>query len=249
MLHRRSSYVAMLAMFAAAMFVVGAGSDRLRAADEPANPPARVRGQGMEQGASGLALLQLEVVVKDLGLTDEQTASLKKISEDAHKQMTELRDSLKDTPREERRPKMADAEKEIAKKVDAVLNDKQRARLLEIQLQVRGPAALRAKEVADALKLTDDQTKKLNDIAEERRTAIRAAIKDAGGPAQPGQDSPAREKITKIAKDSAEEMRKVLTPEQGEQFEKMKGAKLDLGNVPFGALGGAGRRPTGSDSK
>lgn len=236
MLRNRIFGVAMAATIA--MFF---GADRLLAADEPASPPARVRGQGLRQGGSGLALLRLETVAKDLNLTEAQTDSLKKIGDDAHKQMSELRDSLKDTPREERQTKLADAEKEIAKKVAAVLDDKQRARLQEIRLQVRGPAALRETEVADALKLTDEQKKKLNDLAEERRTAIREAIKEAGG-----DRTASRDKITPIAKDVAAKMQAVLTPEQSEQFEKMKGKKLDLGAAPFGSLGGPGRRASSS---
>jgi hypothetical protein len=222
--------------FAAAV-VVGFGMDRLFAADEPANPPARARGQGFAQGGGGLALLKLDVVAKDLALTDEEKESLNKLGDEATAQMKDLRDSLKDASREDRRAKMSDAEKEITKKVDAVLNDKQRARLQEIRLQLRGASALRDKEIGDALKLSEDQTKKLTDLAEARRTAVSDARKDAGG-----DRAASREKITQITKDSSEKMLDVLTTEQKDQFEKMKGAKLDLGDVRFGSFGGPGRR-------
>jgi len=229
--------------FAAAV-VVGFGVDRLFAADEPANPPARVRGQGFSQGGGGLALLQLDVVAKDLALTDEQKESLKKVGDDARQQMKDLRDSLKDASREDRRAKMSDAEKEIAKKVDAVLNDKQRSRMQEIRLQVRGASALRDKEIADALKLTEDQTKKLTDLADARRAAVSDARKDAGG-----DRTASRDKVAQISKDSNEKMLEVLTTEQKDQFEKMKGAKLDLGDVRFGSFGGPGRRSSGTEAK
>ncbi len=229
--------------FAAAV-VVGFGVDRLIAADEPANSPTRVRGRGFSQGGGGLALLKLDVVAKDLALTDEEKESLKKLGDEATSQMKELRDSLKDASREDRRTKMADAEKEIAKKVDAVLNDKQRARLQEIRLQIRGASALRDKEVADALKLSEDQTKKLTDLADARRSAVRDA-RSAGG----GDRAASREKISQITKESSEKMMDVLTTEQKDQFEKMKGAKIDLGDAPFGSFGGPGRRSAGSDAK
>jgi len=207
------------------------------AADEPAKPAAPTRGQGMGFGGSGLALLQLDVVAKDLNLTDAQKESLKKIGDDARKTMSDLRESLKDASREERMPKVAAAEKEIAEKADGVLDEKQRGRFKEIRLQVRGPGALMDPTIADALKLTDDQKQKLADLSKERRDAVRTAMQDAGG-----DRAAAREKITPIVKDSNEKMAKVLTPEQTEQFDKMQGKKLDLGDVPFGSLGGPGRR-------
>jgi Spy/CpxP family protein refolding chaperone len=185
----------------------------------------------------GLGLLRAEVVSKDLEITEDQTAALKKLGDEVRKQMGDLRDSLKDATREDRQAKMADAEKEISKKVDAVLNEKQRARLQEIRLQARGPAALADKEVADSLKLSDDQKTKLTELAEARRKAVRAAFDGAGG-----DRTAARGKVAEAAKESAGKMLDVLTTEQKEAFEKMQGKKLDLGTAAFGSLGGPGRR-------
>jgi Spy/CpxP family protein refolding chaperone len=235
MVRNRLFGVALAAVVGVAVAAVSA-----RAADEPAKPAAPTRGQGRGFGASGLALLQLDPVAKDLNLTDAQKESLKKIGDDARKTMSELRESLKDASREERMPKLAAAQKEIAGKVDGVLDEKQQARLKEIGLQVRGPGALMDPTIADTLKLTDEQKQKLADLSKERRDAMRTARQDAGN-----DRAAAREKITPIVKESNEKMAKVLTPEQTEQFDKMQGKKLDLGDVPFGSLGGPGRRASG----
>jgi len=238
----------MFGVAVAVVFAAGRASSGLMAADAPAspaaNPPAQARETGRGMIGSGLALLRSDVVAKDLALTDEQTEAVKKLGDDARKQMTGLRDSLKDATREERAAKMADAEKDIAKKVDAVLNETQRARLQEIKLQVRGPAALTDKEVADALKLSEEQVRKLTELAEARRSAVRAAIEAAAG-----DRTAAREKVGQIAKDAADKMMDVLTSDQKEAFEKMKGKKLDLGTAGFGSLGGPGRGPRNSDTK
>jgi len=81
MLRSRLFYVAM-----AAMFIIGLGSDRSMATDEPGKPPT-AQAQGPGRGL--LSLLRLEAVVKDLNLTDKQIASLKKIADDANKQAAE----------------------------------------------------------------------------------------------------------------------------------------------------------------
>jgi Spy/CpxP family protein refolding chaperone len=213
-------------------------------ADAPASPPARGFGLGFAQGGGGLSLLRLDVVAKDLELSDDQKSSVAKLSEDVNKQMNALRDSLKDATPEQRRAKRAEVEADIAKQVAAVLNEKQQGRLNEIRLQVRGGAALAEKEVDDALKLSDDQAKQLSQLAEARRVAVRSAVEAAGN-----DRNAARDKISKISKDSAEKMLAVLTAEQRDQFEKMKGKKLDLGAAQFGSFGGSGRRPAGSNDK
>ena len=228
----------------AGVFAVALGVASVPGADAPASQPARGFGLGFAQGGGGLSLLRLDVVAKDLELTDDQKSSVAKLSEDINKQMNALRDSLKDATPEQRRAKRAEVEADIAKKVAAVLNEKQQGRLNEIRLQVRGPAALAEKEVAAALKLTDDQAKQLSQLAEARRTAVRSAVEATGN-----DRNATRDKITQISKDSADKMLAVLTAEQRDQFEKLKGKKLDLGTAQFGSFGGSGRGPASTAGK
>jgi Spy/CpxP family protein refolding chaperone len=226
----------------AAIFASAAGISL--AADESATPAAKPAAGGMSIRASGLPLLRADVVVKDLALSDDQIAAIKKIDEEATRQISELRESLKNATLDERRAKMSEAQQAIAKKVDAVFNDTQRARFAEIRLQMLGPAALTEKSVADELKLSDEQKTKLADVADARRKAYRAAVEAAGN-----DRNAARPQIAEIVKDAAAKMVAVLTPEQQDAFEKLKGKKLDLGTAAFGARGGGGRGIPKTESK
>lgn len=218
---------------AAAIFFSAAWSF---AADDAAPTPRPAGGMSIRN--SGLPLLRADAAVKDLGLTDDQVASIKKIDEAATKQIGELRESLKNATQDERRAKLTEVQQEVAKNIAGVLNDKQQARFQQLRLQMLGPAALSEKPVADALKLTAEQTTKIAEIADARRKANRAAIEAAGN-----DRNAARPKITENVKDAVAKMLAVLTPEQQAAFEKMKGDKLDLGTAAFGAAGGGARRP------
>ena len=226
------------------LLAIAWGATRATADDRPSAAAIRPRGLSLLQGGGGLSLLRLEDVVKDLGLTDEQQSALQKLSESVHEQMNEVRSSLNSASPEQRQARLVEMEQQIAGKVAAVLNDQQRARLQEIKLQVLGPAALSYKDTADALKLSDEQLRTLADLAEARRMAVRDAIAAAGS-----DPAAARTKIAAIVKDSADKMLAVLTSQQREQFEKMKGKSLEFGAGGFSSLGTLGRRPTGGQAK
>ena len=105
----------------------------------------------------------------------------------------------------------------------------------EIRLQVQGPAALSSKEVAEALKLTDDQVNKIKDLTKSLSDARREAFQ-AGGAAkcrQLARNSP------RLRTETNEKILAVLTSDQKASFEKMKGAKIDL---PAGGFGGGRNR-------
>lgn len=199
--------------------------DQAFAADDPpATPPVRGQGRG---GRGGFNLFANETVQKDLALTDEQKASIKKINDD-------FRSSLSGLSGEDRRSKMTELRKGVEEKIDAVLDDKQKARIKEIRLQVQGPGALSTKEVADALKLSDDQVTKIKDLTKSLSDARREAFQGGGGG-----NSDAREKLAKLRTETNEKILALLTSEQKASFEKMQGAKIDL---PPGGFGGGRNR-------
>jgi Spy/CpxP family protein refolding chaperone len=199
------------------------------------NPPARQR--GMRGGGGGsLALLRSDVVQKDLNLTEDQKSSIQKLQDAARDNRTALQGLSGD----ERTAKMAEITKDQDSKIAGILDDKQKARLKEIKLQARGPQALTDKEVAEALKLTDDQVNKIKEIADAMQKDMQEAFQSAG---QGGDRTAVREKTTKIRKDSTDKMLAVLSAEQKDSFAKMEGAKIDL---PQGAgFGGGGGRGQG----
>lgn len=232
-----------------ALAIAGLTASQLFAADESENkaPERPARGDFMQRGGgSGLEFLEAKVVADDLKLTDEQKDSIKKLSEDNRAKMREMFSSARDASKEERAEmmkKMADAQKEISKKIDGILDAKQQARFKEIKLQVVGAFALSEDSVQDALKVNEDQESSIEKIDKKYREDREAAMKDAGG-----DRAAARDKVRELTKDAKEKLLAVLTSEQRDQFEKMQGTKLDLSNVRFGSRGGFGRRQRNADS-
>ncbi|HEV2971945.1 MAG TPA: hypothetical protein VGY55_18370 [Pirellulales bacterium] len=215
------------------LMVIGAfAACQASAADDPpANPPARQRGQG--GGGRGGNLYTNEAVQKELALTDEQKDSIKKINDD-------FRASLTGLSQEDRQSKMPELRKGLEDKIGAVLNDTQKARMKEIRIQARGASALADKEVAEALKLTDDQVNKIKDLTDSAMKDMREAFQSA---ANGGDRTAMREKMTKMRTETSEKLLAVLTADQKTAFEKMQGAKVEglpQGGAGFGFGGGAG---------
>jgi Spy/CpxP family protein refolding chaperone len=221
-----------------ALLITGAlaASVAIAADDPPATPQPGPRGPGafggMGRGFGGLILLRQEVVQKDLQLTDDQKASITKLQDKAQ----EDRQSLQGLSQEERQTKMQEMRKDQEEKIGGILDAKQKARLKEIGLQSAGAFALSNKEVAEALKLTDDQVNKIKELNDGFQKETREAFQSA---ANGGDATAARETFTKIRKEGSEKLMGVLTDEQKASFEKMKGAKIDL---PPGGFGGGRNR-------
>jgi Spy/CpxP family protein refolding chaperone len=135
---------------------------------------------------------------------------------------------------------MPELRKGLEDKIGAVLNDTQKARIKEIRIQARGASALADKEVAEALKLTDDQVNKIKDLTDSAMKDMREAFQSAGNG---GDRTAMREKMTKMRTETSEKLLAVLTADQKTAFEKMQGAKVEglpQGGGGFGFGGGAG---------
>lgn len=232
------TYRWMFACLGVAVICTLAASCASAADDPPANPPARQRGQGGRGGGGDLSAN--DKVQADLQLSDEQKESIKKLADKAR----EDRAALTGLSQEDRRAKMQEMRKDMETKVDAVLNDKQKARMKEIRLQVRGTAALTDKDVAESLKLTDDQVSKIKDLIKSRDDAMREAFTGGGPP-----DADTRAKLTKVRTDTNDKILAVLNSDQKASFEKMQGAKIEglpAGGFGFGAGGGRRNRGGGN---
>jgi Spy/CpxP family protein refolding chaperone len=204
------------------------------AAQDPQGNQGR---RGGNRGGFGGDLTTNEKVQADLKLTDDQKDQIKKIVADAPRPMRDPNAS-----REERMAKAAEARKDLEDKINTVLNDSQKARIKEIRLQARGTAALSDKEVAESLKLTDDQVNKIKDLNKSLADARTAARPQGGGP--PDQDT--IDKLTKLRTETNEKILAVLTSDQKATFEKMQGAKIE-GLPTFGGGGGARRNRGGGN--
>ncbi|MFN0052509.1 MAG: hypothetical protein ACKV0T_09965 [Planctomycetales bacterium] len=210
-------------------------------------------GFGGMMGGGGGMLLNLEQVQKELKLDDAQKEKLKTIRDEAQAAGggRGAFANFQEMSQEEREKAFAEMRKrmeETNKKTEAVLNPEQSKRLKEISLQfamqTQGLAAVLANpEHAKALKLTEDQNEAVKTISEETQKQMRELFTPGGDP------TGAREKMAELRKNADEEYAAILTDEQKEQIETMKGAKFELDMSAFGQRGGRGRGNRGGGGK
>jgi len=250
---------------AAALLVASAA-----VAQPPGGRPGGPRGPGMMMagpgmgfgGGSALGLLRLEQVRKELELVDDQVAKLNQLAEKLRSEMRERFSGLRDLSPEERRAKMQELGQELRKRneeleaeVKKILLPHQLTRLEEIRLQLMGLRALDDPKVAEALGITEEQKAKMQQIREQAREKMRSLFEQMRGMRDLTEEERAakREELRKQFQEARQGVEKkildVLSDEQKETFEKMKGEpfKLDLealrGQRRPGPAGGPGRRP------
>lgn len=182
---------------------------------------AQRRGRGgMRPGqVSEVYLLQLSEVQAELKLTDEQKAKAAATLEKLAAGRSEV---IANLPKEggQRGPKIRELAKQAAEEVGAILDDAQRKRLHELILQVNGPNALQDDDVQTALKLTEEQKKKLREVSRENAKTRREMMDSYVGDRW--------EKSQELLKEANQKLFDVLTPEQQKQFDEMKGEKIEI---------------------
>ena len=222
-------------------------------------------GGGFGGPQSGLMLAGNPAIQKELGVTEDQIAKLKKLGDEAREEMQAGGGgggdfaALRDLPEEERRAKMTEmmnkrmeAARKVAEKykpkLAEVLDAKQVERLNQIALQAAGPGAYSDPDVAKALKLSKEQQDKLATITKEFGEKQRAAFTGGGGGG--GEDPRAKMRELNAARDK--DLAAVLTDDQKTQLEKLKGKEFDVaalrggpGGPGAGGPGGGGGRPGG----
>ena len=204
-------------------------------------------GGGFSGGGSA-GLLATPDVQKELGVSDEQKRLIDDMQSDLREQMRSSFSGFRDfqnLSEEERKKRTDEARKkgeEVNKKteemIEMILDAKQAERLGELRLQREGTSALSRAEVAKKLGLTEEQQTKIKEI--------RDAGRQGGGGPQTFRDMSDEERRQLFAQ--ADERRKkreadtlaVLTPEQKETLEKMKGKEFkfaERGRGPGGTGG------------
>jgi len=199
-------------------------------------------------------LVNIEAVQKEIEVLDEQLAAVKKAGEElraareAQRGQGQQRDfrNMSEQEREKLFAEMRERrEKETATanaKLAEILLPHQLKRLKEISLQLRGTAALADPKVAAELKITDEQKKKLEEVATANMESFRTLFQ-GGNRNQSDQDREAmRAKVQEMRKQGEAKALAVLTAGQKTQFEKMKGEAFQM---PEGAFGFGGRQGRG----
>lgn len=206
---------------------------------ESGQAPRRPQGFGrmMDISMAGM-LLQRPDVQRELNLTEQQRNQIRQMQENQRTAMQELRN----LPPQERRQKM----QELREKNDPtkVLNETQKKRLREIELQALGASALMQSEVADELKLTQEQRSKLQGIITQSMQQMREQFRGGGfGQGQGAQN------FQQMREQMEKQMLEVLTPAQRQQWQQMQGKPFQFeGGRPMlwgGMRGGQQGAPRG----
>jgi Spy/CpxP family protein refolding chaperone len=174
-----------------------------------------------------VALAQLPEVEKELKLTDAQKTKASELEDDLRQERSAIfQDAAGDF--EYMREEMTKLNNEIAKEFAAELDEAQNKRLAEVYVQANGLTALFEESVAAAVKLTDEQKKKLEDVRNGQMGSFQGV--DWQSLSEEELDKEVTDRLAK----QDEEYGAVLTEEQKPEFEKLKGAelKVDLNNLP-----------------
>jgi Spy/CpxP family protein refolding chaperone len=242
MSHRRAVFVS--AVFGLAVLV---GTAAAQQQGQPGGRrPGSFGGAGNfgGPGAGGpLSLLANEQVQKELELLPDQVADFTKLRDEMGSKMRERFAGMRELSEEDRRkkfdemrPEMEKMQKEMQDKMKEVLLPHQNDRLRELFVQARGAGALEDEGIANELKLSDDQKKQIADVRQKQREKMGALFQNRGqenGDQRRSQFESLREESNKLTLD-------VLSSEQRDQFEKMKGEKADFELNAFGGFGGRG---------
>jgi Spy/CpxP family protein refolding chaperone len=233
------------------------------------NREGQGRGRGGQGGGRGgfggfggdntSMLLRNEKVQKELELSKDQVDQLTKLAEETREAMADLRDQ--DLDREKRTEKATELTKKGTAKINEVLLPHQQDRLKELRIQLAGNRALLQADVAEKLNLTSEQKEKLGELMPafggfgagggrgrgEGRGAGEGRGEGRGGEGR-GEargERPSEEERAKRTEERNKQVMDVLTSEQKDQYEKMKGKKTDITMQDlfqgFGGRGGEGR--------
>jgi len=224
------------------------------------------RGQGrFGVGRSGFqidkpTLLGSDQVRGELKITEEQgkkidpiLAAYREGSRGAFSSLRDLSPEEREKKREEMTKKVDELRKKAEGQIDAALDEGQRTRLSEIALQQQGVDGLVGENVVASLKLSPEQVDKIKAAAKTRDEEVRKLMSPRGGSGRPGGGDDGggaelRDKMQKIRKQADDSALAVLSKEQQEAFDKLKGKPFELDRASLfrgGRGGGGGRRGAG----
>lgn len=200
------------------------------------------------QGGSSLALVQIPEVRDELDLTDEQLGALTRLRDSARPEEGFDRSKIRDMSEQERREwflenqeKRKEQASQIEEQMEDVLLPSQLERLKQISIQTRGAGALMDKDVRDDLDLSDEQIEQMKEtgrvVQEEMRTKMREMFKE-------GNFQGAREKMSELRKETEEKIMSILTSQQREKLDSLRGEPFEM---PERDERGFGRGGGGSD--
>jgi hypothetical protein len=221
---------------------------------------AQAQGRGGRGGGGGrfgavteLGLLNVEAVQKELELLDDQIAKIGDLTESLRGQgrrgdrpdFQDLSDEQRQQFFEQRRKEAEEMASKAKAELKNILLDDQLVRLQQIYIQAAGSQALVDADVAAKLGLSEDQKSKIATARQEAQAGMRDQMRELF---QSDNREAAQAKIAELRKSADEKVLALLTDEQKQQFESMKGSAFELPpGALFGGRGGGGRFGGGGD--
>jgi Spy/CpxP family protein refolding chaperone len=200
-------------------------------------------GGGGRGGFSALQLATNEQVQKALKVTDEQADKIRDINDEMREERGKLFEGGRDAGGDQDavREKMQELTASATKKLNEVLDATQQKRLMGVQIQLNGANAVMDPAISKELNVTEDQKKKLEEVSQSNRDAMRELFEGARD-AEGGQEA-MREKMEKQREEANKKLMAVLTSDQQAQLESLKGEKVEIDMSSFrGRFGGRAER-------
>jgi len=193
-------------------------------------------------GGGLLGLVRIEAIQEEIELLDDQKAQIDKLAEEMRPQRGEgdQRPDFRNMSDEERqkffdemRKRFEERAKTANEKLKKILLPHQIKRVEQISLQFRGTRALTDPEIAEKLKLTDAQKKKIEETMTANRESMGTRVRElfqGGG----GDREKAREQFRKLREEADAKVLAVLTSDQKKQLEALKGDPFEMPEGGFG---------------
>jgi len=192
---------------------------------------AQGRGFGGGMMGGGTQLLTNKSVQDELKVTEDQTSKLTTFAEEMQGKQREAFQGFQDLSPDERRTKMAEVTRtmqaDLKKGLAEILKPEQVKRFEQIQIQQMGASAFAMPRVVEALKITDEQKTKFQDINQAMMTQmgeLRQQIQD--------DREGTMKKIADLRKETTEKAMAVLTAEQKTSYKELTGKPFTLVQQP-----------------
>ena len=188
-------------------------------------------GGGRGGGSSLLSLADNEAVQKELAVSDDAKAAVKKVNESYRE---ELQKAIEESTKS--------VNAKMAPQVKEALTAEQYKRLQQIRVQALGSQAYTDAEVVKALGLKTEQQDKIAEIGKDYTAKLRESFQPGGGGGG-GDRTDMRAKMEEMSKARDAQINDVLTKDQQAKLKELKGKEFDLASLQprgFGGPGGGG---------
>ena len=188
--------------------------------------PAAAQKRGGHPRGGPAGLLMIPEVQRELKLESGELDRLESLHRDMGAKAQETFSGLQNLPREERDRRFQAFGAEYQRRIDAILDDRQRKRLKQLDYQRGGARSLGRKDVAEALDLSADQRQRIQSTFEGEHEAMKAAAESirTGTTMTPDQREEFGRKFREIRAQTDARVLAVLTERQERQWQSMQGA-------------------------